>query len=135
MKRNKGVTLTECLVATAFMMLALGGMLALFVQNSRAGKIVDYSYVATNLAKNRVERIREVRREQGLAVLSSLAETDVLIDRNGVADTNGDFKRTTLIDTGYGTNLVKVTVQVNYKIRGSWNSLPVELVTVVCPYL
>lgn len=62
MKHNKGVTIIECVVATALMLLALGGILSLFIQNIKAGKLVDYAYVSINLAKNGIERIREIRR-------------------------------------------------------------------------
>lgn len=135
MKSNKGVTIIEGVIASALLLLALGGILSLFIQNIKAGKIVDYVYVATNLAKNEIERIREIRREQGLDVLSSSSEEDIPINRNGVHDTNGDFKRTIIVNTNYGTNLVKVTVKVNYRIMGVWSPMPVEIVTVVSPYL
>lgn len=135
MKTNKGMTIIECVVASVIMLLALGGILSLFLQNIKAGKMVDYTYIATNLAKNRIERVREIRREQGLSALSSLSEENVCLDRDGVSSQSGDFRRTTIIDSAYGPNLVKVTVRVDYKIMGIWSPLPVEIVTVVSPYL
>lgn len=141
MKTNKGVSIIEGLIATALLLLALGGILSLITQNIKAGKIVDYAYISTNLAKNRVERIREIRREQVtdgpdlISVLSQLSEENVRIDRNGTSSPEGDFRRTTTIDTGYGANLVKVTVRVSYKIMGVWSPTPIELVMVVSPYL
>lgn len=135
MKSNKGITIIECIVASVLMLLALGGILSLFMQNIKAGKMVDYSYISANLAKNRIERVREIRREQGLSVLPSLSEENVYLDRNGAPSPNGDFRRTTIIDNTYGVNLVKVTVKVDYRIMGIWSPLPVEIVTVVSPYL
>lgn len=134
MKSNKGVTIIEGVIASALLVLALGGILSLFTQSYRVAKLVDYAYISVNLAKNEVERIRELRREQGLEVLSSLSEQDKRIDRNGVSDPEGDFKRTIVIEEE-GENIVKVTVQVNYKIKGIWSPNPVELVTVISPYL
>lgn len=140
MKSNKGVTIIEGVIASALLALALGGILSLFTQSYRVAKLVDYAYISINLAKNEVERIRELRREQGLEVLSSSSEPDVcIINRVGESDPNGNFERTTVI-TNHGSHLVKVTVSVDYKIRGKWahkdlGREPVELVTVVSPYL
>lgn len=129
-----GVSLTEVLMAMALITLCVGGIVALSAQSVGAGQSNDYAYVATNLAKNRMERIRQIRKDKGYAVLPEAAESDVLIDRNGVSDQNGEFKRTTIIDSAYAANLTKVTVRVNYKTRGVFLSQSVELVTLISIY-
>ena len=141
---NKGVTIVEVIVASALLILAAGGILALSLQNIKLSKASDYYYVAVNLAKNRIERIRKIRTEKGINYLipdeeeeyKGVEEEDTIVNRDGVKDANGDFVRTTEIETiligdGGKPELVKVTVKVNYKIMQILRPQPVELVTVV----
>lgn len=134
MKLNKGMSLTEVVVATALVTVAVGGIIAVTVQGTTLGQSTDYAYVALNLAKNRIERLREIRKDIGYAALSEAAETDTVIDRNGNPDPNGDFVRTTVVDTTYAANLTKVTVRVRYKIKGTLIPTDIELVTLISPY-
>jgi len=87
-----------------------------------------------NLAKGRIERLREVRRDKGYADLVNWQELDVVIDRNGVPDPDGNFKRTTEIDAAYAVNLTRVTVKVKYKREGAFVPVSIELATLMSPY-
>ncbi len=134
MMNKKGMSLVEVIVALALLVLSIGSILGVLIQNMNTGRTIDYSYVATNLAKNRIERLREVRRDRGYADLANWGETDVAIDRDGVPDNEGDFQRTTIVDAAYGTNLTQVTVQVKYAPRGVFVTAQTELITLLSPY-
>ena len=129
---RKGMSLTEVLVAMALVTLCIGGIVTLIVQGMGLGQSADYMFVATNLANNKIEKVRFFYREMGYDALPEAAESDVKINRNGAPDNNGDFKRTTLINTASG--LTKVTVRVSYKIRSAFLSQYVEMVTLFSPY-
>lgn len=133
-KNNIGMTLVEVIIALALLTLSIGGILGVIVQSTSAGQSIDNTYVATNIAKSRIERLREVRRDRGYADLVNWQEAGVSIDRNGVATSTGDFERTTIVDSAYGSNLTKVTVRVRYKLGGSFIPVSVELVTLLSPY-
>lgn len=128
------MSLTEVLVAMALIALCIGGIISLLVQGVGMAKSVDYMYAATSLAKNRIERIREIRKDLGYAALPESAEDDVLIDRNGVSDPDGDFRRATIIDPNDSSGLTRITVSVSYKIKGVFTGQPVELVTLLSSY-
>lgn len=128
---RRGISLVEVVTAIALIALSVGGIISLLVQNMGLGQSIDYTYVATNLARSRIERIKTFARDMGYTALPESAESNTVIDRNGVPTTNGDFKRTTLIDDTYATGITKVTVRVYYKIRNAFTSQPVELVTLI----
>lgn len=132
---KRGISIVEVLVAMALIALCLGGILSLLVQGMGMGGGVDNAFVATSLARNRVERIREIRKDSGYAALSECSETNTPVDRNGASDPNGSFERTTVIDATYGSGLTKVTVRVKYKAGSVFAAQPVELVTVLSSYV
>lgn len=134
MKNKKGITFAEVIIALALLTLSIGGIVGVLVQNSSTGQSIDYTYVATNLAKNRIERLREVRRDRGYTDLVNWGETEVSIDRNGNSSSDGDFERTTVINPNYGVNLTQVTVRVRYKQSGVLVPVATELTTLISPY-
>lgn len=129
-----GISLTEVLVATALIAIAVGGIVSVLAQSVGLGKSSDYTYVATSLAKNRIERIKQIKKDSGYAFLYETAEPGTLLNRNGISDQNGDFKRTTIIDSAYAPDLTKVTVKVSYKVRNEFIDQPVEIVTLMSSY-
>lgn len=133
-KNRRAMTLAELAMALALVALSIGGIISVLFQSSDLAQAVDSSYVAAELARNRIERIREVRRDMGYDSIPEAAETDTIVDRNGDSDQDGDFKRTTIIDASYGTNLTKVVVRVTYKRKGSSISTPVEVTSLISPY-
>lgn len=133
-KHRPAMTLAELAVALALVTISIGGIVSVLYQTADLSQAVDSSYVAADLARNRIERIREIRRDMGYASIPEAEETDTAIDRNGDADQNGDFKRTTIIDASYGTNLTKIIVRVTYKRKGSFLSTPIEVTSLISPY-
>ena len=135
MKNKKGLTLVEVIVASALITLAVGGIIGVLIQNASTGQSIDYTYVATNLAKSRIERLREVRRDKGYTELATCQESNVSINRKGVPDSNGNFERTTTIDTTtHGPGLTGVTVTVSYKRGGTLMPVSVTLITLISQY-
>jgi Tfp pilus assembly protein PilV len=132
--RAEGTSLIETVMALALVAICIGGILGVVVQSVELGQSRERAYIAMNLAKNRLERIRQIRRDQGYSSLATATETDTLIDSKGIADGGGDFIRTTAVEPDYAPNLTKVTVSVNYKKKGAFTGKAVELVTLVSPY-
>ena len=115
--------------------LSIGGIIGVLVQNVSAGKSIDYTYVATNLAKNEIERLREFRRDKGYMTLVEMAgETTETINRAGEQDSSGEFERTVTIDPDDIASLTTLTVKVKYKRGGVFLPVYTELVTMVSPY-
>ncbi|MCK4859317.1 MAG: hypothetical protein KAS87_02040 [Candidatus Omnitrophica bacterium] len=131
---KKGISLTEVIIATALLVLAGSGILGVIFQNTSAGQSVDYTYISFNLAKNRIERLREARNAGHYSTLNGYAETDVTLNRYGVGDPSGNFIRTTIIDPNYAANLTQITVRVNYKRRQVISPVSTEVVTLISPY-
>jgi len=67
---RKGMSLTEVVIAMALVALSVGGIMAVLVQSVGLRQSVDNAYAAVGLAKNRIERIRELRRDKGYAALA-----------------------------------------------------------------
>jgi type II secretory pathway pseudopilin PulG len=118
LKIKNGMTLVEVMVSVFLIILLTGAVLALLVQNMRTGKGIDYNYIALNVAKSRIERIRELRRDQGFRYLYRASETKTRVDRNGTPDPEGDFTRTTKITTSFGGNPDLTQVQVTVSFLG-----------------
>lgn len=131
-KNNHGLTLVETMMAILLFGIALVGMLDVCAQSILTGRRSDFSYMAHNLAKSRLETLKTM----SFGSLGSAAETDTILDSNGVPDIDGTFKRNTSVTTGYnGDNqLAQVTVTVDYKVKNAFAGKPVSLHTVVFEY-
>lgn len=132
---QRSMTLVEVMVSMSLIAIIAGAVLALLIQNMKMGQTIDYNYVAVNIAKSRIDRIRELRRDKGVSNLYTAAENNITVNRNGLPDSNGDFKRTTVITTNFGgnSNLTKVEVTVTY--AGTGNNVSVILTSLLSPYI
>lgn len=133
-KRKDGVTLVETLFSAAILVLVVAGVLLIFVRTVDISKRIDKEYIATNLAKSRVERARTIKATRGFDSLAGLGETDTIVDTVGVPDLNGEFKRSTTVTTNYNGNsrLTKMDVTIVYKYRTEWkDSIPITMTTVL----
>lgn len=133
LKSKKGLSLAEIVMAIALVALCIGGIIGVAVQSLYFEQSVDYSHSAINIARDRIERLRQIRQQQGYAAIPQNAETDELVDANGVSDLSGNFKRTTIIDTITYPGVTCVTVRVTYKRKGIFTTQPIELVTFISP--
>lgn len=124
--RKKGMTLMEVVVASAILSVIVAGFLSVFLMSTTFCKSTNYVYIATNLAKSRTERLKGVDYHS----LAQAEELDTRLNKDGVSDINGDFYRTTAINTGYGTDLTEVTVSVNFLVCGVRRPQPIVVKTV-----
>ena len=122
---NKGTTLVEVLTATAILALVIVGIMGIFTVSVQTSKKINYEYGATNLAKNRIERLKTV----AFALLADAAENNIRINENGDADSNGLYLRTTTVTANYGgdAHLSSVQVQVYYEYGGVKNQVPATM--------
>ena len=118
-RRNKraGFTLTEVMVASAILMVFLGGFLTAFMMGIRTLDMSMNHYRASAMARNRIQRARSF----DYSSLTLLEENGARVDRHGNADPNGMFRRTTSIDTNTLTapHTVKIVVGVRFPVRSS----------------
>ena len=119
-KNNKGVTLVENMVSILVFLIGIEALMASCFQGVAMAKRADYSYVAYNLAKNHLERMKLY----SFANLSSSNETATPLNSDGDVDTSGSFSRTTVITPAYlgNASLTQATVTVRYIINGVQNS-------------
>ena len=136
MNKRAGMTLLEVMIAAFLLAVCCAGVLGVIYQNMSTGQSIDRAYVSTNLAKNRIERLREIRRDKGYTAITSLAGTATeTLDREGNSDSNGEYERTTNIQPDSSTNLTTVTVSVRYKMRGSFIPASTQLVTLISEHV
>src|SRR3989338_5168676 len=101
LKEYDGMTIVEVMTSMALISLVIGGFLGLLLANIKAGETMDYNYAAMNIAKSRMDRIRELRRDKGYDYLYTAAETDVSVNRDGAPDEDGEFTRSTSVTTNF----------------------------------
>jgi len=132
-KLQKGMSLIELVVALALIAISITGVMGVIIQSTDLGQSTDNAYVALNIARNRIERAREIRDNKGYANLPDMVESIVDVDRHGEVAVGGgtDFRRTTTVNTDFADNLTEITVSVEYKSKGLFVPAPVELVTVL----
>ena len=134
LKSKRAITLVEIMVSVALMALLAGAVVSLLVQNMKMGQAIDYNYVAVNIAKSRIDRIRELRRDKGFSNINTAAETNVTVDRDGTPEANGDFRRTTVITENFDSNSDLTRVEVSVAYEGT-QEVTVTLTTLLCPYI
>ena len=120
-------------MASVLLFLLVGAsILNVCLQSSVTGKRAQEAFVAYNLAKNRIEEMRNLP----FSSLSSAAETDTALDASGVADPDGSFLRTTAVSTSYtgDSSLTQISVTVSYEIKGQVRTNPTTLTTVISQY-
>lgn len=130
---KKGITLTEVLFSAGILVIVATGILVVFVQTVDLSSRIGYEYIATNLAKSRIERARTIMATSGFDSLLDLEETDKILDGSGTSDLYGEFKRSTDITTSYNgdARLTKICVDVVYKQKGEWKEAAVIEITTV----
>lgn len=122
------MSLVEVAIAVAIITLVMVGILGLYYENVLVTKKMNQLFIATNLAKSRLERLRNVQFD----TLSLSVEKDTTLDKNGNSVENGEFVRNTAVSTSYKGNadLTQVTVTVDYQMKGKLSGKPVSLTTV-----
>ena len=127
---QKGLTLVEILISVGIFALVLVGIMGTLIISVDLSRKINYEYAATNLAKKRVETARTMIKTQGFWTLFTMEEEEVLVNADGMRDSDGEFVRTTKVDTNYGNpRLTKVEVEIYYSYRGE-ETTPFTMATI-----
>lgn len=127
-RSQTGVSLVEVAIAVMVTSIVIVGLLGLYYQSVLVTKKMNQLFIATNLAKSRLERLHNLE----FSALPLSVETDTYLDSEGSSDPDGDFVRNTAISTNYNgrADLTQATVTVDYKVKGEFSGNPVSLTTV-----
>lgn len=109
--KTQGFTMVEAVISIALIVLVLGGSYALVSQSTRGIYAARNHYVAINISRARIERVRNFPYDQ----LPTLTETNIVVDDSGVPISSGYFRRTTLVDTNYQAGLTKIEVRTDIR--------------------
>lgn len=127
--RRRGFSLPETLVALLVFALVSTGFLSSYVAAMRTQKMSGDYYLASCLARNRIQRALRV----DFNSIPLMVETLAPVDEDGNLSINGRFKRTTIVTAKTATTY-DVLVKVSYKPPASLSSVtvkPVEVRTLV----
>lgn len=109
--KRQGFTLVEAVISAAILVIVIAGSYSVLTLSSKMIRSSRDHYIAINISRARMERVRNFRYNQ----LSTLAETNALIDDKGNPDTSGYYRRSTLIQTNYAPGLTKVEVRTDIR--------------------
>jgi len=112
LSRRDGMTIIETVVAIVVFALCVGGICALVLQTKQTSDRARAHYTAINIAKNRLERATEL----GFDHVDFFGENQVVIDKNGSPDADGNYRRTTVVND-VKSNLKQMVVTVDIKDR------------------
>lgn len=128
-QRCVGFTMVEVMIASSVLLLFLGGFLSAFLIGIRTLDMTVNHYRANAIARNRIQRARSFAFDS----LPLLEESEVSIDRFGNADTQGEYRRTTVISTNTATapHTVQIQVGVRFPLRDNTFSEPVSVENVI----
>lgn len=113
------MTLIEMLTALLIFSMAIGGLCTIAVS---AKQILDTSrdhYVAVNLAKNRIERVKTFNFDE----LELFAEAGTILDEAGSPDSAGSYSRATVV-SNVNSSMKEVIVTISIKNRKSLKFAP-----------
>ena len=126
-KRRSGITLVETVIALTLLALVLSGSYKIVVLSSSMNRSVRDHYVAVTLARSRIERAKNF----AFVDLATLEEDRVVVDYNGTPNTQGHYRRTTVVQQDASSPLVS-DVEVTVEIRNSrtgWDNPKKEVIT------
>ena len=131
-KSSKAITLAETLISAAIIILISTGVIALFMQVVSMSRKINYEYIATHIAKSRIERARSIIKSGGFGNLPELEEDSVIVDSAGVPDPDGSFIRDTDIEENYtgDSRLTRIEVNVWYVFKGKKSKNPIVMTTI-----
>lgn len=109
-----GASIVEVLVALSLFATFITGAVKVIAAQHRVTDQARAHYTAINVAKNRIESLRNMRRSS-YTQIANMIEADFTVDEEGLSDLNGKFSRTTRIHTTSVSDLLEI--QVTVKIR------------------
>ena len=111
MSQKSGFTLAEALVSSALLVLVIGGAYLLVSRTQALIYSARNHYIAINISRARLERIRDFPYSQ----LTTLVESNVVVNDSGIPVSDGYFRRTTIISTNYAPGLTKIDVRTDIR--------------------
>ncbi|MFO7821697.1 MAG: prepilin-type N-terminal cleavage/methylation domain-containing protein [Lentisphaeria bacterium] len=104
---RRGFTLIEVMVAFMLTGAMIAAAVGILKSSLWAANYYSHRLAAANIANSRIERLRSIP----YAELEAMEEDATPVNSKGIADSEGDFVRTTVIGTDYmNTRTVTVTV-------------------------
>lgn len=107
--RVSGFTLIEAIISSMLLALVIAGSYSLVNRSSALIRSGRDHYVAINIARSKLERIRNFQYDQ----LYTLSESNVVVNDSGTPASDGLYRRTTAVYTNYSPGLTKVEVRVD----------------------
>lgn len=106
---KQGFTLVEAVISSVLLVLVIGGSYSLVTRSQSLIYSARNHYVAINIARARLERSRDFAYDQ----LSTLTETNIVVNDAGVPISDGFFRRSTSVTPGYQPGLTKIEVRTD----------------------
>lgn len=106
-RRREGIVLVETMVALTLFGFFMAAASTLVVQHRRLSDMARNHYTAVNIAKNRLELVRTFDFNQ----VENFVEVDVIVDKGGFPDTEGRYRRSTVVKS-IEDNLIQLEVVV-----------------------
>lgn len=110
-----GFTLIEAVISTALLVLVIGGSYKLVGSSQALIYSARNHYVAINIARARLERVRNFPYDQ----LISLGENNIVVNGSGVPSSDGYFRRSTLVTTNVPSQAGLTRIDVTTEIRNA----------------
>jgi hypothetical protein len=110
-KTKSGFTLVEAVISSVLLVLVIGGSYSLVTRSQSLIYAARNHYVAVNIARARLERSRDFAYDQ----LSTLTETNIVVNDSGVPNSTGYFRRSTTVITNYQPGLTKIEVRTDIR--------------------
>ena len=135
-RNPSGYTYIEIVVALAILAVAMAGIYRVMIVSMETRQVSQNHYVGTIMANNQIERAKNLM----FGDLTSLAEVARPVDELGASDSEGRYRRTTLIEPSWGgqSNLTRITVTVLPPApnrSAASGADPVSVSTILYPYL
>ena len=119
--RRTGCSMIETMTALTILGLFMAVTCRALLASHQMLDLSRDNYIASNLAKDRLELIRTFAFDQ----IPNLAEEAIIIDNSGVAAERGHFRRTTKV-TMLDTNLFEVVIDVDIQNRRTLQYAPAK---------
>ncbi len=111
LRNKKGMTLVEAVVSVALIAVVVVSLVAVLTQSSVFSRTVDTAFTASYLAQRRIDVLNRF----GFDQLPLAEETDIRIDSDGNIAAEGNYLRTTEVDTDFDDNIYLTKVKVSVK--------------------
>lgn len=135
LKSRSGFTFLEATMAIAILTSVMAGGCRLIASIVRLRTASHNHYTATLIANNRIERAKHI----SLSELPLLAEKEVAVNSLGVPQSDGRYRRSTVVQPGHDgdarVTLIQVTVQTPILLRAGQQRPSESVSTLLTEYV